>query len=93
MPIYEYECMKCGNRFEKLVSLNEKPEISCDSCNGKHIRRILSPGAFVFKGSGFYVTDYRKDRQKEEAKKPGAASMPSCSTCTDANKCPAADND
>jgi len=85
MPIYEYECTKCGNRFERLISLNEKVEIHCDSCNGKHIRRILSPGAFVFKGSGFYATDYKKS-----AEKPKAESPPSCSNCSEAGGCPAA---
>ena len=93
MPIYEYECTKCGNQFEKLVNINEKPDISCDSCNGKQVRRRLSPGAFVFKGSGFYATDYTNATGKQESQKTAAASPPSCSDCAEAGKCPAAGND
>ena len=86
MPIYEYECKDCGNRFEVLVGLNEKPEISCGSCNGKHIKRILSPGAFVFKGSGFYATDYKN----KKAEKPEPVGKSECSSCSGVGKCPAA---
>lgn len=87
MPIYEYECTKCGSRFERLVSFNEQPKISCDSCNGKHIRRILSTGAFVFKGSGFYATDYKKtEKKKESGEKPSEG----CKACPSTDKCPAA---
>ena len=89
MPIYEYECKNCGNRFEVLVGLNEKPKISCSSCNGKHIKRILSPSAFVFKGSGFYATDYKK----KEAEKPEPAVKSECSSCSESGKCPAVSGD
>ena len=56
MPIYEYECNDCGNRFEILQGVNEKPDLKCDNCKGGSVRRVLSPGAFVFKGNGFYGT-------------------------------------
>ena len=71
MPIYEYQCKGCGNSFEVLQGINETPELSCDKCAGGEIVRVLSAGAFVFKGSGFYATDYKnkdKGRDKEKAK-------------------------
>ena len=54
MPIYEYMCQGCGKSFEVLQGINDIPELSCENCNGSDIERVLSPGAFVFKGSGFY---------------------------------------
>lgn len=84
MPIYEYECTDCGNRFEILQGVNEKPDLHCESCNGSSIRRILSPGAFVFKGKGFYATDYKTKEQKKEK-----AETPACKACSEAGGCPA----
>ncbi len=86
MPIYEYECTDCGNRFEVLQGIAEKPNLHCGNCNnGGSIRRILSPGAFVFKGKGFYATDYKAKKQKKEK-----ADTPACNACPEASGCPAA---
>ena len=85
MPIYEYECMDCGNRFEVLQRVNEKPDLHCEDCKGSNIQRILSPGAFVFKGNGFYATDY-----KDKGRKADKAEVPACDTCSGAKSCPAA---
>ncbi|MFH1679184.1 MAG: FmdB family zinc ribbon protein [Candidatus Eisenbacteria bacterium] len=70
MPTYEYECRRCGHRFERIQSIKEEPVKRCPECRGK-VERVLSGGAgFLFKGSGFYITDYRsaeyRRRQKEE---------------------------
>ncbi len=71
MPTYEYECEKCGNIFEEFQSITAEPLTECKNaeCGGK-VRRLLSPGAgFLFKGSGFYLTDYRSENYKQAAKK------------------------
>ncbi len=59
MPIYEYQCQKCGFRFEKLQRMSDPPPSKCPECRGK-IAQLLSPSAVQFKGTGWYVTDYAK---------------------------------
>jgi putative FmdB family regulatory protein len=69
MPTYEYECEVCENRFEALQSIKAKPIKECPKCKG-HVRRLISAGAgVIFKGSGFYATDYRSEKYKSDAKK------------------------
>jgi putative FmdB family regulatory protein len=61
MPIYEYRCKSCGYEFEELQSIKEKPITVCPKCSKPSVKRLLSSGpALVFKGSGFYATDYPK---------------------------------
>ncbi len=77
MPTYEYECEKCGYHFEEFQSITKKPLETCQKkdCKGK-VHRVISPGAgFIFKGSGFYTTDYRSDSYKKaaEAEKPSSS--------------------
>jgi len=62
MPIYEYECLECGTRFDLRQSLNPRATVSPVVCpNGhKSVRRLLSRPAIIFKGSGFYVTDHAR---------------------------------
>ncbi|MBM3319127.1 MAG: zinc ribbon domain-containing protein [Candidatus Eisenbacteria bacterium] len=68
MPTYEYECERCGHRFERFQSITEKPVKRCPECRGK-VKRVLSGGAgFLFKGSGFYCTDYRSSEYRKRAK-------------------------
>jgi putative FmdB family regulatory protein len=70
MPTYEYECPKCGHRFEKFQSITDKPVKTCPKCRGRKVKRLIGTGgAILFKGSGFYATDYRSDSFKKEAKK------------------------
>jgi len=60
MPTYEYECEKCGQRFEKFQRMSDKPLRKCPECGGK-VKRLFGTGAAViFKGSGFYATDYKR---------------------------------
>jgi putative FmdB family regulatory protein len=62
MPTYEYECLKCGNVFEEIRSISDPPRRRCPQCRGK-VRRLVGNGVgVVFKGSGFYATDSRKER-------------------------------
>lgn len=59
MPTYEYECSGCGHAFERFQGINEDPIRVCPECGGKVRRLISSGGGLVFKGPGFYATDYR----------------------------------
>src|SRR3954464_4166566 len=87
MPTYEYSCQKCGQTFEAFQSMRDEPFPECpkELCrlpkwgHGK-VKRLLGTGAgLIFKGSGFYITDYRSDSYKEAAKKE----MPSTATTAD----------
>jgi putative FmdB family regulatory protein len=59
MPLYEYECDACANRFEKIQKFSDPPIETCPSCGGR-VRKLLSSPAIQFKGSGWYITDYAK---------------------------------
>jgi len=77
MPTYEYECDKCLHKFETFQSMTDKPLKKCPECGGK-VRRLIGKGAgLIFKGSGFYATDYKKKDNKAES----SAKSPSCSSC------------
>lgn len=62
MPIYEYECKKCGHRFDVMQSFSDPPLQTCqnDGCRGR-VRKVISPPTIIFKGSGFHVTDYGRN--------------------------------
>lgn len=89
MPTYGYECSACGHQFEKFQSMNDQPIRKCPACGKKKVQRMISGGAGVlFKGSGFYQTDYRSKGYKESAKKDKApTSAPVCSGAC--KSCPA----
>ena len=65
MPIYEYQCESCADRFEIKQSMKDDPLTACPRC-GKHVQRLISSPAIMFKGSGWYVTDY-SDKMKPSA--------------------------
>jgi putative FmdB family regulatory protein len=68
MPTYEYECRKCHHHFEASQSISAQPLQTCPQCQGK-VDRVISGGSgFLFKGSGFYITDHRSKDYKEKAK-------------------------
>lgn len=73
MPTYEYVCTGCGNQLERYQSFTDAALVSCEICAGK-LRRVYSPVAVVFKGSGFYSTDARagKSKAKRESDKEPA---------------------
>ena len=76
MPTYDYECMKCGHAFEVFHSMSAEPKKHGPQCRGK-VQRLISGGAgLLFKGTGFYTTDYRSEGYKSAAKadKPATAS-------------------
>lgn len=68
MPTYDYECDACGHQFELFQSISADPEKKCPECKKLKLRRLIGTGAAVmFKGSGFYQTDYRSDSYKKSA--------------------------
>ncbi|MGD9690772.1 MAG: FmdB family zinc ribbon protein [Phycisphaerales bacterium] len=73
MPTYEYQCNACRHRFERFQSMTARPITVCPSCGKKKVSRLIGTGAaLLFKGSGFYITDYRSDSYKKakDADKP-----------------------
>jgi len=72
MPLYEYKCDKCGDVFEVRQKFSDEPIRVHDKCGGK-VERLLSPPAFQFKGSGWYVTDYAGKSGNGSAKNDSAA--------------------
>ena len=77
MPTYEYKCLNCDTRFDQFQSITEDAIEQCPTCNGK-VKRLIGAGAgLIFKGSGFYITDYRSDGYKESAKKDTESSSDS----------------
>ena len=69
MPLYEYECDACGHKFEKFQSITAAPIKKCPVCGKNKVRRLIGTGAgLIFKGSGFYITDYRDSSYKDKAK-------------------------
>lgn len=69
MPTYEYECRRCGHRFEQFQKITDPPRRRCPKCRGA-VRRLIGAGAaMLFRGSGFYATDYRSESYKRQKEK------------------------
>lgn len=78
MPTYDYACDACGHKFELVQSMKDAAIKKCPECKKLKVHRLIgSGGGLIFKGSGFYQTDYRSSGYKESAKKDSA---PSCDT-------------
>lgn len=87
MPTYEYKCNKCGHMFEHVQKMSDAPLTDCpkEKCKGK-VQRLISAGTgLIFKGSGFYETDYKKKNgggsSGSSKKSPCAATCPNSATC------------
>ena len=93
MPTYEYICSKCGHEFEKFQSIADKALKVCpeDMCakkkwgRGRVKRKISTGGGLIFKGSGFYITDYRSEGYKQAAKKDSESAKPAGSEAKSAS--------
>jgi putative FmdB family regulatory protein len=86
MPTYDYRCNACSHTFEHFQSIKDKPMRTCPECGKKTLERLIGTGgAILFKGSGFYQTDYRGESYKKaaEADKP-AATTPESKPAADA---------
>jgi putative FmdB family regulatory protein len=92
VPTYEYECDACGHRFDEFQSFSEEPLKKCPACKKSKLRRLFGTGAAVlFKGSGFYETDYRSDSYKQAAKADQPASSSDTTAKSDTSSTPAKD--
>jgi len=81
MPTYDYICDACGHEFEVYESITAEPRTECPACKPGKLRRKIGPGAAIlFKGSGFYQTDYRSDSYKKAAKADSPGSEPKSSS-------------
>jgi putative FmdB family regulatory protein len=100
VPLYEYECGKCGKRFEVIQKFSDDPLSVCKFCKGPATRLLSSP-AFHFKGTGWYVTDYAKKstsepaapadgKSKKEEAKPATAAAETAKESKSAGDSPAA---
>src|SRR5262245_4962625 len=80
MPTYDYQCDACNHTFEEFQSMMDKPLRKCPQCKKSKLRRLLGTGAAIlFKGSGFYQTDYRSESYKSGAKADEPKSTPASS--------------
>lgn len=98
MPTYEYRCEKCGHEFEAFHSISAAPLKQCpeDLCarkkwgRGKVVKKISAGAGLLFKGGGFYITDYRSEGYKQAAKKESAAAKPGAKSDSKSDSKPAA---
>ena len=80
MPTYEYRCTACSHEFEKIQRMSEEPGAECPECGAKSERKLSAGAGLLFKGSGFYITDYRSDGYKQAAKAESGDSSKSSET-------------
>ncbi len=83
MPLYEYQCKKCGHRFERIQSFSAPDEKECPVCQGEVERLISTPARPHFKGSGFYSTDYAAKPSGSTKSGDGSSSSDGASTTSD----------
>ncbi len=84
MPIYEYKCISCGHRFEKLQSFHDEPVRVCPKCGGD-VKKLISRSSFILKGSGWYVTDYARKNGKDIGSSESDKTSKGCSSCSSKN--------
>jgi len=87
MPTYDYRCDACGHELELFQSITESPKRKCPKCGKLKLQRVIGTGAgIIFKGSGFYETDYRTDSYKKGAEAEKKQSSESSSSKSDSKK-------
>jgi putative FmdB family regulatory protein len=94
MPTYDYVCDACDHEFELFQSITAEAEKKCPECGKKRLRRLIGPGAaIIFKGSGFYCTDYRSGSYKKAADADKSGSSSSASSGSESKKSDAPKSD
>jgi putative FmdB family regulatory protein len=87
MPIYEYECKKCGHQFEIMQKMSDAPKTDCPACGEPALTKLISAAAFRLKGGGWYETDFKSKKQKNldggAENKPASDKTPSDSKGSD----------
>ncbi len=84
MPTYDYRCDACGHEFELFQSIKDDVKTKCPKCNKRKLRRLFGTGgAIVFKGSGFYQTDYRSESYQKRAKEDKSSGESSSKSSTE----------
>jgi putative FmdB family regulatory protein len=91
MPTYEYACSKCGHHFEQFQSMRDEPLKKCPKCHKAALKRLIGGGAgLIFKGSGFYITDYKNKGMAKAASAESGASKPDSTAKPDSGAAKAA---
>jgi putative FmdB family regulatory protein len=83
MPTYEYKCRDCGEKFDEFQKITDPPLTKCPSCGGPVDRLITGGSGMLFKGSGFYITDYRSEGYKKAANKEKSGEVSSAPASSD----------
>jgi putative FmdB family regulatory protein len=87
MPTYEYECESCGHKLERLQKFSDRRLKKCPECGALRLKRLMSAGAgVIFKGSGFYETDYKRASRGKTTHHEKGADTP-CSQCPSRERC------
>ena len=90
MPTYEYKCDACGHAFDEFQSFKDEPLKTCPTCHADSLRRLFGTGAAIlFKGSGFYETDYRSEGYQKAAKADSEAGKPATDKPAETKPAPA----
>jgi putative FmdB family regulatory protein len=84
MPIYEYQCQKCGT-FETTQKITDKPLSKCPTCKGK-VRKLISNTSFQLKGTGWYITDYARKGKSDDSKSESSSKSSSAETKSESKK-------
>ena len=93
MPLYEYQCDACSNRFERIQKFSDPPVETCPSCGGA-VRKLLSSPAIQFKGTGWYITDYaKKSGTSSDSSKSSSSSTPGDSSSSTSSSSPSSNKD
>jgi putative FmdB family regulatory protein len=85
MPIYEYACKNCEHTLDALQKISDDPLVECPACGQPHLKRLISAPRFRLKGSGWYETDFKKDKQRNLSKGEGDAAASAKSETSDSS--------
>lgn len=93
MPTYEYECEACTHNFDEFQGITDPPLKKCPKCGKRRLRRVIGAGgAVIFRGSGFYQTDYRSESYKKAAKADSDSSKSSSAGSSDSTSAKSGDS-